>query len=96
MEYTNEVLGREFERGRLAQSYLLVGADSVQLYEIGRWFASKFNPANVFWLRPREGEKTIQVEAVGLFMEKAMLACVGNVGVFGGCWEAGGPDSGAG
>lgn len=45
-------------------------------------FAGDYNPADVFYLSPKEGEKSIKVESTLEFLEKAQLAPIGKSKLF--------------
>ena len=70
----NPTLEKHLANDSLAISYLLVGDDS----QTAKKLAAKFNPADVFQLSPREGEKSITVEQVKDFLNKTSLSAVGD------------------
>ena len=79
---TNATLERHIKNGRIAASYLVIDSAMRHLHETAVWFASHFNPADVFWLTPKEGAATIQVAETKDFIERAHLAPVGERKLF--------------
>ncbi|MCL2850794.1 MAG: hypothetical protein FWE01_00315 [Firmicutes bacterium] len=77
MIYTNEILDKDLATNNLSQSYLLVSFDILYLEEIAKRFSKNFNIADVFWLRPKDGGKSISVEQVIAFNENVHLAAIG-------------------
>ena len=73
----SHVLKRDLDRGALSQSYLLLSPDGVHLMQIARWLATHFNPADVFYLTPKEGEKSIQVDQTLEWTGRVNLGAVG-------------------
>ena len=49
---------------------------------IAKWFAANFNPADVFWLAPREDEKSIQVEDTTAWTQRVHFGAVGDKKIF--------------
>lgn len=64
------------------KSNLIIHSDVKTLQQIAKDHANKFNPADVFWLAPNEGAKTIQVKETLEFIERAHLAPVGERKLF--------------
>jgi len=62
---------------QLSQANLLVCADGAHLLSGAREFAKSFNPADVFYLSPKEGSSTINVEQTLDFIDKVQLGAVG-------------------
>ncbi|MCL2846479.1 MAG: hypothetical protein FWE38_02190 [Firmicutes bacterium] len=60
-----------------SQSYLLFCPNLATLEATAQTHARQFNPADVFWLKPREGEKSIMVADIATFLDKVQLGAVG-------------------
>jgi len=75
----NETLVTHIKNNTVAPSYLLIDRDILKLREIAKWFASNYNPADVFHL---EDTPSIKVKETEEFIAKAHLAAVGGKKLF--------------
>jgi len=75
----NETLATHIKNGTVAHSYLLIDRDILKLREIAKWFASHYNPADVFHL---EDTPSIKVKETEEFIARAHLAAVGGKKLF--------------
>ncbi|MDR0462181.1 MAG: hypothetical protein LBG88_02485 [Christensenellaceae bacterium] len=57
-------------------SKLVISADINALKDYAHKASKKYNPADVFWLTAKEGEKSIQVKETAEFMQQVYLAPV--------------------
>jgi len=61
-----------------SKSILVISSNLEALNTYAKKESSKYKSADIFWLRPLEGEKSIGVKETILFMQQAYLAPVGN------------------
>jgi len=61
-----------------SQSYLFTCPDGEHLLKLARDHARDFNPADVFWLGPKEGETSIQVEQTLEWSQRVHFGAVGD------------------
>ena len=65
-----------------SQSYLLFSQDILHLTQLAKEFSLNFNNADIFWLCPKEGTTSIQVEQTLDFMRQVHLAPLGEKKLF--------------
>ena len=66
----------------ISQSYLFTCPDGEHLYSLAKTHARDFNPADIFWLGPREGEQSIQVEQTLEWAQRVNFGAVGSKKLF--------------
>ena len=70
----NKTLQKHLANKNIAPSYLLIDKDIVKLQKIAQWFATHFNPADVFYLK---GTPNILVKETQEFLQRSHLAAIG-------------------